>query len=121
MCPTSNGNAGQRLSHELEPSSDADAGRCLVRQFEGAIADPSANAMRALCAATTVVAASMRATGLSPERAVITLKALLRGHGGAGWSPSLAPEWGLSSTLSEELVYKNLFAWWVDAYYAAPP
>ena len=117
VCPISSGSAGQRLPRELQPSSDAYAGRCLVRLFEEAIADPSAEAMEALHAATTAVAASMRANGLSPELAVFTLKELLGGHGGEGWFPSLAEESGSSPTRPTALIYEHLFAWWVESYY----
>jgi hypothetical protein len=106
------GNAVSRLPRELKPSSDADLTRRLVRRFESAVVDRSADTMAALRVATIAFAESMRATGQRPESAVITLKTLLRGHGGAGWSPSLVTERSSRPPQPEALVYWDLFAWW---------
>lgn len=100
------------------PGSDADIGRDLARRFERAVAEHSERTMAALREATIALATALRATALQPERAVIMLKEILRGHGGAGWAPSITPRRGAIPTRPESLVYDELFAWWVDAYYA---
>ena len=74
--------------------------------------------MAALREATIALATAVRATALRPERAVIMLKEVLRGHGGAGWAPSITPQRGEVPTRQESLVYDALFSWWLAAYYA---
>lgn len=111
---------GHRSSGGFDPASDADAGIRMVRHFEEAVANPSAEAMAVLEAATIAVARAMRATGQSPESAVIALKALLRGHATQGWTPSIVAERSESREHPETLIYQRLFASWVSAYYAVP-
>ena len=77
--------------------------------------------MDALREATIALATAVRATALRPEQAVIMLKELLRGHGGAGWAPSIAARRGAVPARPESLVYGELFTWWVDAYYGERP
>lgn len=120
MISISNYFAGHRLQSSPDPSSDAVAGIRMVRRFEEAVANPSAEAMAMLEAATVALARVMRATGQSPESAVIELKALLRGHATQGWTPSIAAERSESREHAETLIYSRLFASWVAAYYAAP-
>lgn len=118
---------GERTAGGWHPMSDADAGWLLVERFERAIADPCASTLDALHAATVALAATQRATALAPERAVMMLKDLLRGHGSVGWAPSIAADRGPLSSRPECPVYAKLFGWWVSAYYAdhsstvAPP
>ncbi len=100
------------------PSADADTGLCLVRRFEQAVARPSAEAMALLDAATVALAASMRLAGMHPETAVVALKALLRGHAGTGWSPSIIAEGDVALAPPEAAIYDRLFASWVNAYYS---
>lgn len=112
---------GDRMTGEWNPASDADTARFLARTFERAVESPSADAMATLRTATITVAAALRRTALSPERAVVMLKDMLRGHGGAGWAPSIVPERGLVPARPESRVYGTLFRWWVSAYYAEHP
>lgn len=112
---------GERMTGEWNPVSDADIARFLVRSFERAVDSPSADTMAVLQTATIAVAAALRRSALSPERAVIMLKDLLRGHGGAGWAPSIAAERGLVPSSPESRIYGTLFSWWVTAYYAEYP
>lgn len=107
-----------RSSTELTPPSNADVARRVVHSFDEAIADMSDTNMGALHAATIALAASLRGTAITPERAVIALKALLRGHGPAGWAPSLAAQRHALTRGPESLVYEKLFGWWVAAYFA---
>lgn len=109
---------GQQLRGRFDADSDADVGIRLVRRFEEAIANPSAEAMVVLEAATIALARAMRATGQSPESAVIELKALLRGHARQGWTPSIVAERSESCGHPAALIYERLFATWVTAYYA---
>jgi len=112
---------GNRMTGEWNPASDADIARLLVRSFERAVDGPSADAMESLRTATISVAAALRRSALSPERAVVMLKNILRGHGGAGWAPSIVPERGLVPPRPESRIYSTLFRWWVSAYYAEYP
>lgn len=112
---------GNRMTGEWNPVSDADIARFLVRSFERAVDSPSADAMAVLHTATIAVATALRRTALAPERAVVMLKDLLRGHGGAGWAPSIAAERGLVPARPESRIYGTLFRWWVSAYYAEYP
>lgn len=112
---------GDRMTGEWNPLSDADIARFLVRSFEHAVDSPSAETMAVLRNATIAVAAALRRTALAPERAVVMLKDILRGHGGAGWAPSIAAERGLVPACLESRIYGALFTWWVTAYYAEYP
>jgi len=105
----------------MSPSSDADIGRRLARSFDRAVAERTEGAMSALREETVALATAFRATTLQPERAVILLKAMLRGHGSAGWAPSIAAGREVVATPPDALVYETLFAWWVDAYYQGMP
>jgi hypothetical protein len=113
--------AGERSAGGWSPMSDADAGWLLVHCFERAVANPCGATMDALCSATVALALTHRATAFGPERAVRMLKDLLRGHGGAGWSPSIVADRGILSAQPESLIYTKLFGWWVSAYYADRP
>ena len=117
MIATPNGSAGQLAPGVLHPASDADAGRQLGRRFREAVAEPSSGTMRALLEATVALAASMRAGARGPERDLVALKALLRGHGDAGWAPSLAVPLDSTPVAREAQVYEQVFLWWVSAYY----
>ena len=101
----------------MSPGSDADIARRLVRSFDRAVAEPSEGAMNALHEDTIALAVAIRASVQEPERAVILLKAILRGHGGAGWAPSIAAGREAAVIHPESPVYCALFAWWVRAYY----
>lgn len=109
------------MTGQWNPGSDADIGQSVARRFERAVAEPSERTMTALREATIALATAVRASALSPERAVIMLKEILRGHGGAGWAPSIATGRGVVPTRRESLVYGELFTWWVAAYYAERP
>lgn len=111
------------MSGDWRPESDADIARRVARRFERAVAEPSERTMAALREATIELATAVRTTALRPERAVILLKEVLRGHGGAGWAPSIAAGHDEVPGHRESLVYGQLFTWWVDAYYAdrSPP
>ena len=113
--------AGDGMTGEWNPASDADIARFLARCFERAVESPSADAMTALRAATITVASALSRTALSPERAVIMLKEILRGHGGAGWAPSIVAERGVVPAFPESRIYGTLFRWWVSAYYGEYP
>jgi hypothetical protein len=112
---------GNTMTGDWTPGSDADVARRVVQLFERAVVEPSERAMAALREATIALATAVRATALRPERAVIMLKDLLRGHGGAGWAPSIAARRGAVPASPESLVYGELFTWWVDAYYGERP
>ena len=109
---------GDAMTGNWNPGSGADIGRRVVRAFDLAVAEPSLRTMAALREATITLGSAMHATALRPERAVIMLKELLRGHGGPGWSPSIATGRGIVPLRREALVYAELFTWWVAAYYA---
>ena len=113
--------SGDTMTADWSPGSDADIARRVARRFEQAVAEPSERTMAALREATVALAAAIRATAIRPERAVVMLKEVLRGHGGAGWAPSIAARRGPVPTRPEALVYGELFSWWVDAYYAERP
>ena len=100
---------------ELRPAFDADVWPSVLRAFEAAIHGPSSAAMIELHAAAREFAATERAQGLPPERAVMALKALLAGHGEGGWSPSLDAD--RDGGRIEARVYAQLFAWFVEAFY----
>ena len=104
----------------MSPASDADIATRVARSFDRAVAERSDQAMIALRDATIALATAVRATLLPPERAVIFLKAILRGHGSAGWAPSIAAEHRGIEPGPETQVYGKLFAWWVRAYYEEP-
>ena len=112
---------GVTMSRDWSPGSDADIARRVARRFERAVAEPSERTMAALREATIALATAVRASALRPERAVVMLKEVLRGHGGAGWAPSIAAQRGPVPALPESIVYGQLFTWWVDAYYAERP
>lgn len=112
---------GDTMTLEWSPGSDADIARRLARCFDRAVAEPSERAMAALQEVTIALATAVRATALGPERAVIMLKEVLRGHGGAGWAPSIAAEGGGVPACPESFVYGELFSWWLDAYYGERP
>jgi hypothetical protein len=112
---------GDTMTADWSPESDADIARRVARRFERAVADPSERTMAALREATVALATAIRATAIRPERAVVMLKEVLRGHGGAGWAPSIAARRGAVPARPESLVYGELFSWWVDAYYAERP
>ena len=112
---------GDTMTREWGPGSDADIGRSVARRFERAVAEPSERTMAALREATIALATALRATALGPERAVVMLKEVLRGHGGTGWAPSIAAQRGVVPPRPEWLVYDALFTWWVDAYFAERP
>ena len=100
----------------LRPAFDADVWPSVLRTFEAAIHSPSSAAMIELHAAAREFAATERAQGLPPERAVMALKALLAGHGEGGWSPSLNGD--RDGGRIEARVYAQLFAWFVEAFYS---
>ena len=106
------------MSGDWGPASDADVARGVARCFERAVAEQSEPTMAALREATIALATAMRTAALRPERAVVLLKEVLRGHGGAGWAPSIAAGHEAVRAHRESLVYGELFAWWVGAYYA---
>jgi hypothetical protein len=108
---------GEAMTGHWTPGSDADIGQRVARRFERAVAEPSERTMTALRDATIALATALRATALRPERAVIMLKEVLRGHGGAGWAPSIATGRGVVPTRRESVVYGEMFSWWVAAYY----
>lgn len=112
---------GDRMTRDLSPGSDADIARRVARRFERAVAEPSERAMSALREATIDLATAVRATALGPERAVVMLKEVLRGHGGPGWAPSIVAERGTTPAPPEAVVYGKLFTWWLDAYYGNLP
>ena len=99
----------------LRPAFDADVWPTVLRAFHVAINGPSSAAMLELHAAAREFAATERAQGLPPERAVMALKALLAGHGEGGWSPSLDGD--RDGVRLEARVYAQLFAWFVEAFY----
>ena len=113
--------SGNTMTLDLAPGSDADIARGIARLFERAVAEPSALTMGELREATVALATAMRASAVQPERAVIMLKEVLRGHGGAGWAPSIAAHRAAEPSCPESLVYGELFTWWVDAYYGERP
>ena len=104
----------------MSPGSDADIGTHVAHSFDRAVAERSEQAMITLREATIALATAVRVTALPPERAVIFLKAVLRGHGRAGWAPSIAAEPGVIEAPPETQVYGKLFTWWVRAYYGEP-
>ena len=112
---------GDTMTRDWGPESDADIARRVAHRFDCAVAEPSERAMAALREATIALATALRATALGPERAVVVLKEVLRGHGGTGWAPSIAAQRGVVPTRPEWLVYDALFTWWVDAYFADRP
>lgn len=112
---------GDTMTADWSPESDADIARRVACRFERAVAEPSERTMAALREATVALATAIRDTAIRPERAVVMLKEVLRGHGGAGWAPSIAARRGTVPARRESLVYGELFSWWVDAYYAEHP
>jgi hypothetical protein len=104
---------GAEARTEFKMSSDAYAWGHLLSAFESAVVDPSARAIVNLHSAVRELAMMARRERLTPERAVITLKTLLSGHGTAGWTPSLDAE--LTEQRPESLVYAKVFSWYLDA------
>ena len=102
-------------SSRLNPCSDEDVCRRLLRAFEAAVGDPSENTMSALHASVREFTATTRNRALQPERALVTLKTLLTGHGQLAWAPSLDAACDMATT--DTLVYAQLFHWFVVAYY----
>jgi hypothetical protein len=100
------------------PTSDADLGACLVRGFDAATAHRSEETMATLRAAAVDLVGRLKARGLPSERVVVVLKSLVRGHGPAGWVPSLCAEEETPWARREATVYARLFGWCVQAYYA---
>lgn len=88
-----------------------------VRCFRDAVARATPTAMASLEEAVSRIADEMRAIGQSPERGLIELKSLLQNQGPAGWSPSLGGFDEKRSARSEAQVYRQLFQWWLTAYY----
>lgn len=113
--------SGDTMTRDWTPESDADLARRVARRFERAVAEPSERAMAELREATIALATVVRATSVAPERAVVMLKEALRGHGGAGWAPSIAAPRDAIPARPESLVYGYLFTWWLDAYYGETP
>ena len=109
------------MTTDLNPGSDADLARRVARDFERAVAEPSERAMAALRDATIALATALRATALKPERAIVMLKEVLRGHGGPGWAPSIDAPRDPAPIHPESFVYGQLFTWWLDAYYGELP
>ena len=103
----------------MSPASDADLARCFVRSFDRAVAEGSGGAMIALREDTIALAAAIRATTPKPERAVVLLKTILRGHLGNEWVPSIAAPCETDLAHRDSLVYYELFEWWITAYYEA--
>lgn len=112
---------GDTMTRDWGPESDADIARRVAQSFECAVAEPSERTMAALREATIALATALRATALGPERAVVMLKEVLRGHGGTGWAPSISAPRGVVPARPESPVYDALFTWWVDAYFADHP
>jgi len=110
-----------RVAHaqrrELKMSSDAATWGHLLRAFESAVEDPSATAVAVLHSAVRELAMMARREALPPERAVIALKALLHGHGGTGWTPSLDAD--AAEARPESLVYAKVFSWYLAALFEA--
>ena len=106
-----------RLYTGLHPSCGEDEGNELARHFDDALVMPTTDSVRALYAAAERIAICMRAAALPPERALVGLKALLRHHGGPGWSPSLVAGAHELKPRRESLLYQRVFRRWLDAYF----
>ncbi len=113
----SSGPAG-RAVQELGYWGCAEDGTNLVWCFKKAIASPTSANMILLEAAVSKIGASMRAARQRPERALIALKRILQGQGGPAWAPSLEGCFRDVPLRPESLVYRQLLAWWLAAFYA---
>lgn len=99
----------------LNPCSDEDVCRRLLRAFESAVDNPSKDSMSALHASVRDFAATTLSRAIPPERALVTLKTLLTGHGQRVWVPSLDTACDMAP--KDTVVYAQLFHWFLTAYY----
>lgn len=97
-------------------TSNADEEAELVYRFDQAVHRSTTEAMLALDSAARACGAKMRASGITPERALMAMKDRLRGRSASVWSPSLV-ENRYATRPPEAEVYRRLFSWWVSGYY----
>jgi hypothetical protein len=89
----------------------------LLRCFEAATSDPSEDSDAALRLATEAFVKEIKDRGTPPERAVVALKAVLRGHGQLTLEPSLSAEPLDPPSETLPSVYARVFHWCVEAYF----
>lgn len=92
----------------------------LGRAFARAWHEQSDLAERALRDATAELVKRLKDDRLPMEEAVVAFKTAIRSHGGVHSFPSLVAE--EHSVDGEEcaVTYERAFAWFIDAYFAAP-
>lgn len=98
-------------------TSNVDEEAELVFRFDQAVHLSTTETMLALDAAALACGAAMRASGISPERALMAMKDRLRGRSASVWSPSLVENRYAAIQPPEADVYRRLFGWWVTGYY----
>ncbi len=120
MTGDSEGRSSDRVRLEFGWPLAADAKQELLRRYQHAVADPTPAALHFLRSVVRQTAQGMRAAGVLPEHALVSLKEQLQLLRRTASSEAATPSTDDGPPRSEAQIYSELFGWWLTAYFAQP-